>query len=579
MFSGFIGFEAISKGIEFFKEFGSEIIKVGAAAEQTKLSFNVMMGSADKGQELYGNLKKWADLTPYTHQMAYEQGKLMLSYGADSDKITKYLGMIGDVAGGSEEKFKRLSYSFSQAISTGKLTGQELREMTMAGFNPLKAIEGTGVFGGSDETKKLESELKLIQQGTGKGAMKKEQIEHLKEQIELSRGQNVEYEKMKASIKEGSFTFDMLVKAYEKATGAGGKFNNMMLIQSETYSGLASTAESYGATFQTALFDRFSPLLKDSQRFKIEMFKTLTGIFEPLKSNELINTKNDLKALFSVLESGNLTSQEHAGLIEQINSQYKDYLPKLIDEKSTLSDIYKIENDLNVVIEKKISLMVKEELVNSAKEEFKAAQKDQMEFAVLAEKAKTNSLTTWETVKYNAALVKESITHPFAAAESWINNFSSGKGLWTKESETELFEKLAGRSKGDKENALKNLGLTTLEYNKEFLRQNLHFNESTLALLTESGAQKFVDNYNSLHSKSGNKNDNINGLGLAGEGISQMGAHGGLGEAKTITINIDDFMRITANKIDSKDIEHDGNQAIEGMIRMLNNLATGSGAM
>ncbi len=50
------------------------------------------------------------------------------------------LQALGDVAAGDREKFHRLSLAFGQTQAKGRLMGQEVLQMTEAGFDPLQQI-------------------------------------------------------------------------------------------------------------------------------------------------------------------------------------------------------------------------------------------------------------------------------------------------------------------------------------------------------------------------------------------------------------------------------------------------------
>ena len=90
--------------------------------------------------------------------------------------------MLGDVAQGDKNRLQQLALVFGQISSAGKLQGQDLLQLINAGYNPLLDI----------------SEL------TGKSVAQ-----------------------LKDDMSKGLITFDMVRAAFQKATGEGGKFNNM----------------------------------------------------------------------------------------------------------------------------------------------------------------------------------------------------------------------------------------------------------------------------------------------------------------------------------------------------------------
>ena len=69
----------------------------------------------------------------------------MMSFGLSADFAFQILQNIGDIALGDEEKMKSLALAFSHATASRKLMGQDLNQMTNAGFNPFEVIsEKTG---------------------------------------------------------------------------------------------------------------------------------------------------------------------------------------------------------------------------------------------------------------------------------------------------------------------------------------------------------------------------------------------------------------------------------------------------
>ena len=58
--------------------------------------------------------------------------------GNIAQNVLPYLKMLGDVSGGDAERFDRMTYSFGEMLSEGKLNGRQVREMINSGFNPLQ---------------------------------------------------------------------------------------------------------------------------------------------------------------------------------------------------------------------------------------------------------------------------------------------------------------------------------------------------------------------------------------------------------------------------------------------------------
>jgi tape measure domain-containing protein len=207
---------AAMKSLEFAKEGIKSILETGIAAEKTAISYEVLLGSAEKGQEMVKKLKEWSDVTPFKAGTVADAGKTLLNFGASAQSVLPYLKMIGDVSSGDQEKFERLTYSFGEMLSEGKLNGRQVREMINSGFNPLQEIAAM----------------------TGKSmAVVKEEME------------------------KGGITADVALKAFQHATSEGGRFFGMMKKQSGTVGGLWSTAMSRMEEIFVKIFNKIKPIL------------------------------------------------------------------------------------------------------------------------------------------------------------------------------------------------------------------------------------------------------------------------------------------------------------------------------
>jgi tape measure domain-containing protein len=172
------------------------LVKLGFDAEQSRIKFEVLLGSASKATKLLDTLDQFANKTPFENSDLKKSAELLLNFGIANKKILPTLRMIGDVSGGNKERFNGLTLAYAQVSSTGKLMGQDLMQMINAGFNPLKVIsEKTGV--------------SLV--------------------------------KLKEKMSKGGISAKMVEDAFRIATSEGGRFHGMMEKISKTGWGLLST--------------------------------------------------------------------------------------------------------------------------------------------------------------------------------------------------------------------------------------------------------------------------------------------------------------------------------------------------
>lgn len=172
------------------------IVQMGADLEQSKISFDVLLGSAEKARIMLAGINKFANDTPYENKGLIDNAKLMLAFGTSAEKILPNLKMIGDIGMGNAEKMSSLTLAYAQMSSAGKLQGQDLLQMVNAGFNPLQEL------------------TKMT--GKTMGVLRKE-------------------------MEGGKISAEMVEAAFHHATSKGGMFFGMMDKMSQTASGKFST--------------------------------------------------------------------------------------------------------------------------------------------------------------------------------------------------------------------------------------------------------------------------------------------------------------------------------------------------
>lgn len=201
--AGFAGYFTVSA----LKDFGKAVINARGEIESFQISFDTLIGNKDKAAAFFAELKDFAVKTPLLLNDLAKGGQLLLGFGVDLDKVMPTLKQIGDISMGNADRFNSLTLAFAQMSATGKLMGQDLLQMVNAGFNPLKTMSET----------------------TGKSM-----------------------ETLKDEMSKGAISADMVAKAFEDATGKGGKFNGMLEKQSKGIKGSISNLEG---AIQDALND------------------------------------------------------------------------------------------------------------------------------------------------------------------------------------------------------------------------------------------------------------------------------------------------------------------------------------
>ncbi|MCQ2743527.1 MAG: tape measure protein, partial [bacterium] len=211
-------------------------VKYNSTMEQFQTSFTTMLGSADKAVDFTEKLRQMAAKTPFGMNDLAQASQTLLGYGIAEKEVLPYLKQLGDISQGNKDKLQGLTLAFSQAMSTGKLMGQDLLQMINQGFNPLKNIA----------------------ERTGK-----------------SIGQ------LKEEMSKGAISAEMVAQAFEDATSEGGLFYNAMEKQSQTFNGQISTLKDNWSAFIGEMTSGIQELLKNTALPAInEQLKAFKEAFE-----------------------------------------------------------------------------------------------------------------------------------------------------------------------------------------------------------------------------------------------------------------------------------------------------------
>tara|TARA_Y100000361_G_scaffold40763_1_gene34920 strand:+ start:4299 stop:6434 length:2136 start_codon:yes stop_codon:yes gene_type:complete len=113
---------------------------------KTTIDLSVLMGNSDEAAAgLIRRFQKLARETPLTTTQLAEGARQLMSFGRESRFVVEDLKALGTIAGGDVERMRLLTKAFADVTAAGKLQGQELRQFTNQGFNPLrKMVELTG---------------------------------------------------------------------------------------------------------------------------------------------------------------------------------------------------------------------------------------------------------------------------------------------------------------------------------------------------------------------------------------------------------------------------------------------------
>jgi tape measure domain-containing protein len=178
-----------------------DMIDVAARYEQTAVSFEVMLGSAERAKDVLRQITEFSNATPFTPEQVTSASRSLLAMGVQAENLTATLRQVGDVASGVGMSFNELAEIYGKNLASGKVDMEDIRQLAGRGIPIMKEL--SKVFFGNEN-----------------------QVAQVRE---LSS--------------QGRITFQHLQQAFENMTSAGGVYFNMMERQSRTALGLWSTFE------------------------------------------------------------------------------------------------------------------------------------------------------------------------------------------------------------------------------------------------------------------------------------------------------------------------------------------------
>ncbi|MGN0689267.1 MAG: tape measure protein [Oscillospiraceae bacterium] len=225
------------------KKLFDSLIGSNAEMEQYVTNFKVMLGSVEEAEKLIKDITTMAAKTPFELPDLTKTANMLMGYGVGKDDIIQTMTQLGDLSAGNADKLNRISLAYGQMLAKGKVTGEELRQMTEAGVPLLNA---------------------------------------------LADSLNVSTAELQDMISKGQVGIPELNKTIEALTSNGGKFSGMMSEQAQTMNGMISTLRDNMSQFGRDVGTDAFATVKDS------IAEILSMVNEANSNGELKELANDI---------------------------------------------------------------------------------------------------------------------------------------------------------------------------------------------------------------------------------------------------------------------------------------------
>lgn len=184
------------------EQFGMDVIDAKTKIDSIKIALDVMLGSKAESAKLFTQIVDLAKKTPFTLDEVAENVVKLKAYNVATNDLIPTLTALGNMAAAvGKEKLPQITLAYGQVINTGRLMGGEIKQFIEAGI-PLYDLL-------ADSMKKPRQEV-----------------------IKLAQDHQIMAEDVKNAIMS--------------ASEVGGKYYNMMVLQSKTLGGqISNLSDSY----------------------------------------------------------------------------------------------------------------------------------------------------------------------------------------------------------------------------------------------------------------------------------------------------------------------------------------------
>lgn len=275
-----VGAELLKKGAQKLYDAGVEGLKAFGEIQAIQTNLGVVYGNQSEADQMFERLSSYAVKSPFSTSQIANFAVLLKQSGVYSSDIENTLKMLGDTAGGNEEKMSRIANNYAQIVAMGKATSMDLRQFANANI-PI--------------------------------------YEELKKQLG-----NVSQKELRQITASGGITSDLIERAFIDMTSEGGRFANATEKGAKTYkakkTNLADIRQLGMAEFGKLVYERtpVQPIMdfqewwysavKDFSKFwndkydlnqvkkSGENYEILTGVLDAIK-NQTIATNSNTEAL------------------------------------------------------------------------------------------------------------------------------------------------------------------------------------------------------------------------------------------------------------------------------------------
>ena len=453
----------VSSAIKSFRDFEFQMAKVKAITGASEMDFKKLSNTAqDLGRSTFFTAQQVAELQTNFGKLGFstkeilqaQEATLMLATATDTD-----LARAAIVAGASIRGFgldasetSRVADVMAKAFTSSALDIEKF-QTSMTKVAPIAAganisLEATTAVMGTLTDAGIEASIAgtslrniFLQMQDPSSKLAKHLGFTVKSSDDLQRamqqlnGSSDEVLTSLVKVRQVA-AFKVMVKGAERISHLTGQLNNangsaneMARIVGDTLEGSFKRLTSATEGLQIALMGEKGGVLAGFVDRLAKFANAITDSIAPQQTQlELLQeTTQEMDDQFTLLTQGNLSQEARVQVIQDLNTEYGDYLPNLVSEKDDLEDIRDMQVQVNnLMMERIVAMAMEEELAELAKAQSKAI-KGQVHSNISLAESKRDMLTVDENTS-QALQMNIDLTEAFGAVnKDVIDNYEDDK--------------------------------------------------------------------------------------------------------------------------------------------------------
>jgi tape measure domain-containing protein len=138
--SQLLGMTAASAAIYAGSKLVLESVKAYARLRDNLVLLEVQFKSTEKAAIAFNQIRQLAAESPLESADLLRGAKTLAQYGVSADEVVPTLRRLAEISSGNAMQLEGLTRAYAQVRGAGRLMGQELLQLTNAGFNPLNEM-------------------------------------------------------------------------------------------------------------------------------------------------------------------------------------------------------------------------------------------------------------------------------------------------------------------------------------------------------------------------------------------------------------------------------------------------------